>query len=335
LAFEGRAEADGSGADGRSTSRPDGEAQMKVDDIQRILIVGAGTMGGQIGLQCALHGLDVVVFDSSPEALAAAGKRLAAYVDDIVGGGFSTAEAGQAALGRVRFEPVLDRAAADVDLVSESVPEEPALKGRVFAQLDAVCPARTVFTTNTSTLLPSMLARATGRPSRFAALHFHLPVWVANVADVMGHPGTDRAVIDLLAAFAERIGQIPVVLEKEHSGYVFNTMLNALSGAALELVADGVTTAETVDRAWMAIMKTPVGPLGILDRVGLDTVWRIVDFWAGTLDDERLRANADLLKRYVDAGHLGVKTGRGFYEYPDPAYQRPDFVTGPRAAVTR
>ena len=80
----------------------------------------------------------------------------------------------------------------------------------------------------------------------------------------------------------------------------------------------------------MAIMKTPVGPLGILDKVGLDTAWKIVDFWAGALDDERLRANADLLKGYVDAGHLGVKTGRGFYEYPEPAYQRPDFVTGPR-----
>ncbi len=308
---------------------------MNVDEIQRILIVGAGTMGGQIGLQCALYGLDVVVYDSSAEALAAAEKRLAAYADEMVAGDFVTAERARAALGRLAYEPVLGRAAADVDLVSESVPEDPALKGRVFAELNALCPARTVFTTNTSTLLPSMFAQATGRPSRFAALHFHLPVWVANVADVMGHPGTDRAVVDLLAAFAERIGQIPVVLEKEHSGYVFNTMLTALSGAALELVADGVTTPETVDRAWMAIMKTPVGPLGILDSVGLDTVWKIVDYWAEALSDERMRANAALLKRYVDAGRLGVKTGRGFYEYPDPAYQRPDFVTGSRGGDTQ
>ncbi len=302
---------------------------MKVDEIRRVLIVGAGTMGGQIGLQCALHGLDVVVYDSSAEALAAAEKRLAAHADGMVDGGEVTAERARAALGRLTYEPVLARAAAEVDLVSESVPEDPALKGRVFAELNAVCPARTVFTTNTSTLLPSMFAQATGRPSRFAALHFHLPVWLSNVADVMGHPGTDPAVVELLAAFAERIGQIPVVLEKEHSGYVFNTMLTALSGAALGLVADAVTTPENVDRAWMAIMKTPIGPLGILDSVGLDTVWKIIDYWAGALNDERLRANADLLRRYVDAGRLGVKSGRGFYEYPDPAYQRPDFVTGP------
>lgn len=304
---------------------------MHANEIQNVLIVGAGTMGGQIGLQCALHGLDVVVYDTSASALAAAEKRVAIYAENMVASGAVTAESAQVALGRLSYEPDLAQAAADVDLVSESVPEDPALKGQVFAQLNALCPEHTIFTTNTSTLLPSMFAEATGRPSQFAAFHFHLPVWVSNVVDVMGHAGTDTAVIDLLVDFAARIGQIPIVLEKEHASYVFNTLLNALSGAALALVADGVTTPENVDRAWMGIMKTPIGPLGILDSVGLDTAWKITDFWANALDDPRLQANAALLKRYVDAGHVGVKAGKGFYDYPAPAYQDPDFVTGSTA----
>ena len=301
---------------------------MQANEIQRVLIVGAGTMGGQIGLQCALHGLDVVMHDNSAEALATAEKRLAMYSDNMVADGAITAALAQLTLNRLTYEPDLAQAAANVDLVSESVPEDPALKGQVFAQLNVLCPGHTIFTTNTSTLLPSMFAEATGRPLQFAAFHFHLPVWVSNVVDVMGHPGTDPGVIDLLVDFAIRIGQIPIVLDKEHSSYVFNTLLNALSGAALELVADGVTTPENVDRAWMGIMKTPIGPLGILDSVGLDTAWKITDFWANALDDARLQANAALLKQYVDAGHVGVKAGKGFYDYPNPAYQHPDFVTG-------
>ena len=133
-----------------------------------------------------------------------------------------------------------DAAAAEADLVSESVPEDPALKGRVFAELHALCPPRTIFTTNTSTLLPSMFAAATGRPDRFLALHFHLPVWDANVADVMAHPGTAPEVVETVTGFARRIGQIPILSAKEQPGYVFNTMLNALLGAALELAAGGV-----------------------------------------------------------------------------------------------
>lgn len=299
---------------------------MNANEIQRVLIVGAGTMGGQIGLQCALHGLDVVVYDNSAEALGWAMERAAGYVAGMVQAGAISQQQGDAALARLVFEPDLATAAADVDLVSESVPEDPMLKGQVFAQLHTLCPPRTIFTTNTSTLLPSMFAAATGRPSQFAAFHFHLPVWVSNVVDVMGHRDTDPAVVGLLTDFAKRIGQIPIVLEKEHSSYVFNTLLNALSGAALGLVADGVTTAENVDRAWMGVMKTPIGPFGILDSVGLDTAWKITDFWATTLGDQALEKNAALLKQYVDAGHVGSKVGKGFYDYPNPAYQRGDFL---------
>ena len=208
------------------------------------------------------------------------------------------------------------------------MPEDPALKGRVFAELNALCPARTIFTTNTSTLLPSMFAAATGRPDRFVALHFHLPVWDANVADVMAHAGTAPEVVETVTGFARRIGQIPILSAKEQPGYVFNTMLNALLGAALELAAGGVTSFASVDRAWMGVMKTPVGPFGIMDAVGLDTVWKITDFWAGVTGDPKLRSNADFVKGFLDRERYGQKSGGGFYDYPDPAYRRPDFLDG-------
>lgn len=297
---------------------------MTAEEIKRVLVVGAGTMGGQIALQCAIHGLDVALYDVSAGALAAGMGRVRGYASHLTAQGRTKT----AVLDHIQPTTDLAAAAATADLVSESVPEDPALKGRVLAELHALCPPRTIFTTNTSTLLPSMFAAATGRPERFCALHFHLPVWDANVADVMAHPGTDPAVVETVTAFARRIGQIPIVVGREQSGYVFNTMLNALLGAALELAAGGVAPPADVDRAWMGIMHAPVGPFGIMDAIGLDTVWKITDYWAGVSDDPRLRANADFLRGYLDVGRLGQKAGGGFYDYPEPAYRHPAFLPG-------
>jgi len=299
---------------------------MQIDDVRRVLIIGSGTMGLQIGLQCATHGYAVALYDNDPGALEAGMARLRGYADDQVRAGVIDAAGRERALGAITTTTDQALAAAEVDLVSESVPEDPALKGRVLGQFNALCPPRTIFTTNTSSLLPSMFAAATGRPDRFAALHFHQPVWSGNVVDVMPHPGTSQDTTELLLAFARRIGQIPIHLRKESHGYVFNAMYNAINTAAVTLVANGVTSLEDVDRAWMGIFKMPIGPFGMLDDVGLDTVWHITDYWAHQLGDAQLRTNADFLKTYLDRGCLGVKSGEGFYHYPDPAYARPGFV---------
>ena len=301
---------------------------MEIDDVRRVLVIGAGTMGRQIGLQCAMHGYEVVLHDIDPSALGHAMQDVRGYADELVAAGaLGSAERDQA-LDAITAATDLAEAAADADLVSESVPEDPELKARVFAELDRLCPERTVFTTNASSLVPSMFADATGRPDRFAALHFHQPVWSSNVADVMPHLTTSADTTELLVAFARRIGQIPIRLQKEHHGYVFNAMLNAVNREALTLAAEGVVALEDVDRAWIGVMKMPIGPFGIMDGVGLDTVWSIADLWARALGDPQLRANADLVRTYVDRGDLGVKSGRGFYTYPDPTYQRPGFVEG-------
>lgn len=304
---------------------------MRIEDVRRITIVGAGTMGQQIGFQCAGHGYDVVLYDVDPGALEAASARIDDYAAQLESGGVITSELRASARTRITSTTDLATAAGDADLLSEAVPEDPDLKGRVLADFNAACPPRTIFMTNTSTLLPSQLAQASGRGDRLLALHFHLPVWINNLADVMPHSGTAPEVAQLVLAFARRIGQVPIELRREHNGYVFNSMYAALNRAAITLAEQGVATIEDIDRAWMHITKAPVGPLGALDAVGLDTVWTITDYWARRLDDDQLRANAKFLKTFVDRGHLGVKTGRGFYSYPEPAYARPGFIQSPDA----
>lgn len=299
---------------------------MQIDDVRRVAIVGAGTMGQQIGFQCAGHGYDVVLYDVDPAALEGAKERIETYARGLESGGAITSELRDSAQARITLTTDLATAAQDADVLSEAVPEDPDLKGRVLAEFNAACPPRTVFMTNTSTLVPSQFAEASGRPERLLALHFHLPVWINNLADVMPHAGTAPEVTQLVLEFARRIGQLPVQLQREHNGYVFNSMYSALNSAAITLAQQGVASIEDIDRSWMHITKAPIGPLGALDAVGLDTVWTITDYWARQLGDPQLRANAAFLKEYLDRGDLGVKAGHGFYTYPDPAYARPGFI---------
>ncbi len=300
---------------------------MKIEDIKRVLILGAGTMGQQIGLQCAMYGYEVVYYDLTQEILDKALKRVAKLGSWFVSSGLLTEEKLRHALARISASPDPVKAARNTDLISESVPEDPQLKGKIFAQFNQLCPERTIFTTNTSMLIPSMFAQATGRAVKFAALHFH-DLRISNVVDVMPHPGTAPEVTDLIHDFAKRIGQIVIMLHKENNGYVFNTMLSSLFFSALTLASRNVATIEDIDRSWMGVMHTPIGPFGIMDQVGLSTVWTITDYWAKKTGDAQAQANADFVKQYVDKGHIGAKTHKGFYTYPHASYTNPGFLSG-------
>ena len=294
--------------------------------INRVLVIGAGTMGQQIGLQCAMYALKVTLYDIEPAALENALERISVYAGELTAAGRLSDEDASDALARIRITTDPAEAANEADLLSESVPEDPALKQEVFRLFDRHCPPHTLFTTNSSSLVPSLLAEATGRPGQFAALHFHQPVWQANLVDVMPHPGTSSKTVEQLEVFARQIGQIPITLKEENYGYVFNAMYNALNREAVTLAANGVASVEDIDRSWMVVMKMPVGPLGMLDVVGLETAWHITDYWANLLGDPQLQVNAAYLKKYVEKGWLGVKTGRGFYSYPTPAFSQPGFL---------
>ena len=300
---------------------------MKVEDIKTVLIVGSGNMGQQIGFQCAACSYDVILYDISADMLEKAMGRMGKLAKNYTASGRLTQEETEAAIGRIRTETDAAKAGEAADIISESVPEDPALKGRIFGQFNEICPERTVFTTNTSSLLPSMFAEQTGRPDRFAALHFH-DTRFTHVVDIMPHPGTSPETVALIEAFAKKIGQVAIVLQKENSGYVFNAMLMNLLDSAQTLAANRVAAIEDIDRAWMGVMGTPIGPFGMMDGIGIDTAHKVTDYWARQTDDPQKKANADFLKQYVDKGHLGVKTGRGFYIYPKPAFQQPGFIDG-------
>ena len=300
---------------------------MKIQDIKRILIVGAGTMGQQIGLLCALDKYDVVMYDISKEILEKALERMKKNASRMVKfKQYSNNEAGDALL-RIIITDNAKKAAEDVDLISESVPEDPELKGKIFALFNRLCKPETIFTTNTSTLTPSMFASESGRPENLCALHFH-DVAISKIVDIMPHSGTSSQTIELVKGFAEKIGQIPIVLKKEHNGYVFNNMLMALLESSLSLASKGIASVEDIDRSWMGVMHTMVGPFGIMDSVGLETVWKITDYWAEKRDDDQARENAGFLKKFVDEGKIGIKSNQGFYKYPEPAFMKPDFIAG-------
>lgn len=306
---------------------------MDIKDIRKILILGAGTMGQQIGLLCAFHGYDVVIYDLNREILTDARKRMQKKADKWVQANLFPAINKEPALNRIAMTDNLDEAAEGIDLISESVPEDPELKGKIFFELHKRCKQETIFTTNTSSLLPSMFASASGRPDRLCALHFH-DISITNIVDVMPHETTSPAVTGLVTAFAQAIGQIPIVLTRENNGYVFNNMLMALMDSALSMAANDIAPIQEIDRSWMGIMHTLIGPFGIMDSIGLDTVWKVTDYWARQLNTGKAKNNAAFVKKYVDEGKLGIKTNQGFYKYPNPAYTRPDFISNKIESVT-
>lgn len=297
--------------------------KLEIKDLKKISILGAGTLGLRVGLQAAISGFDTTIYDISEDALIKAKSAQEGILKMLLRVEKLTIEQADQARARLTFTTNAEAAAANVDLINESVTENLGLKRKVWAQFGKLCPARTVFTSNTSYLLPSQLADATGRPERFCNFHFH-DVFYSNVVDVMPHPTTEPWITDLLMELGAILWQTPVFVKKENPGYIFNYILMAVIGAAGALKTNDVASIEDIDRSWMGNFKMEMGPFGILDTVGLDTAWHITS----SQNDKRSQAFAALLKKYVDAGKLGVKTGEGFYSYPDPKFKEKGFVAG-------
>jgi 3-hydroxybutyryl-CoA dehydrogenase len=300
---------------------------MKVEDIKKVLILGGGHMGQQIGFVCAMSGYDVTIYDISQEVLDGSMKNIAKLAKAFADQKRITDEAAAKLLARIKTTTSDVEAAKDADIISESVPENPELKSKIFGRFNELCPERTIFTTNTSSLMPSMFAAGTGRPEKLCALHFH-DVRTTNIVDVMPHPGTAKEVTALVAEFARKIGQVPIVMHKENIGFVFNAMLMTWFESALVLAANDVASVEDIDRSWMGVLRSPMGPFGVMDQVGLKTVYTITDYWAKITKKPQSMKNAAFLKKYVDAGELGAKTKKGFYTYPNPVFFQPGFIEG-------
>ena len=290
-------------------------------EIKNITILGTGNLGSRIGLQAAISGYQVVFYDLNEAAFIRAKEVIQKILNHLVKSGKLKQEETTAALARIFFTTDAAEAVQDADLISESVTEELTIKQKVWEQFGKLSPPKTIFTTNTSYLLPSELAPFSGRPEKFCAFHFH-DVFTARVVDIMPHAGTDASLVPVLEELGKKLNQVPVVINKESPGYVFNFMLMALLGAAGKLKTKNIADIEAIDKSWMVNFNAPVGPFGILDNIGLDTAWHVVH---GQQDKASI-AFASLLKSYLDQGKLGEKTGEGFYKYPNPAYRQAGFL---------
>jgi len=290
-------------------------------EIRKVCILGAGTLGSRVALQSALSGYEVSIYDIHDQSLESSKLVMRKILKQLEQTGAIDDTKAITAMSRILFTLSDKEAVNDADIINESVTEDVEIKQKVWKQFGSLAPEKTIFTTNTSFLLPSMFAENSGRPKRFCALHFH-DVFFSKIVDIMPHPGTDPAIVPILETFGKSLHQVPVIVRKENHGYIFNSMLMAFIGAAGKLLTGEVASIEDIDKSWMVNFHMPMGPFGILDSIGLDTAWHVTH----KMPDKASQAFASLLKTYMDAGKLGEKTGEGFYKYPNPAFKNPAFI---------
>lgn len=296
--------------------------------FKNITVAGSGVLGYQIAFQAAFHGFKVTVYDISDEMLEKAKTKFTLMSDAFKRDLNATEEQLKDTFSNLSYNSNLAEAVHDADLLIEAVPENPGIKTEFYTKLATVAPDKTVFTTNSSTLLPSQFAQVTGRPSQFLALHFANDIWKNNTAEIMGHPTTDPAVFQDVVAFAEAIGMLALPLHKEQPGYILNSLLVPFLSAATDLLIKEVANPQTIDKTWMKATGAPLGPFAILDIVGINTVYNINKMASEkTQDPLKIKATAFLKEQFIDQNKLGVASGEGFYTYPDPAYKSKDFLS--------
>jgi 3-hydroxybutyryl-CoA dehydrogenase len=288
--------------------------------MEKVGVVGCGLMGSGIAQVVAQAGLAVTVREVSPEllekGLKAVEKNLARLVEK---GALSAADRDQVR-GRIRGTTRLEDLAGS-DLVIEAIIEQLPAKKELYRELDRLCPRRTAFASNTSSLSITELAAATGRPERFLGMHFFNPVPVMKLVEVVRTVSTDPAVYEEAVEFAARLGKTPV-RASDHTGFIVNRLLVPYLLDAIRALEEGAGSIEDIDASMKLGCGYPMGPFTLLDFVGLDTTYYIAEIMFDEFKERRFAA-PPLLKRLVLAGWHGRKTGRGFYDYSDPKQPKP------------
>ncbi|MBI3628701.1 MAG: 3-hydroxyacyl-CoA dehydrogenase family protein [Candidatus Rokubacteria bacterium] len=287
---------------------------MRLDDVRRVLVVGAGQMGAQIAMQVALHPYQVTLNDLSMALLEKAMTLNRGHLERRVAKGQMTKEAMEAALARVRLEPDLETAAAGADVVVEAIVERLEPKKACFARLDRACPPHAILTTNSSTLMISQIAPVTRRPAQCANMHWFYPPLVMKLVEVVKGRETSEETVELVAGLTRRVGREPVILRKELPGFLVNRILRALAREAYYLLEEGVASFADIDRAVELGLNHPMGPFALADLSGLDIGYNArLETYELTKDPKDAPPKA--LAARVKRGDLGRKTGRGFYDY--------------------
>ncbi len=281
-------------------------------DIQTVGVVGCGLMGAGIAQVCAEAGFDVVVREVSDDLLRKGLGKIDAFLAKGVEKGKLTPERRAEVMGRLQGTTQLAELGR-CDVVIEVVTENLAVKRDVYAALDAACGPETIFASNTSSLSITEMAATTQRPTRFVGLHFFNPVPLMKLVEVVRSPLTDPLVFDTMAEFGRKLGKVPV-RASDKTGFIVNRLLVPYLLDAIRALEEGVANIEDIDEGMRLGCGYPMGPLTLLDFVGLDTTYYIANIMFDEFREKRF-APPPLLKRMVQAGLHGRKTGRGFYDY--------------------
>ncbi len=283
-----------------------------MNQVRTVGVAGSGTMGSGIAIVAARAGMHTLVFDTKPEVLERARKQVGAFFAKSVQRGKLTEGEVEEILGRMQFTSTIADMRA-CDLVIEAVFEDLKVKHVLFSQLNEVCPPHTLFASNTSTLSITEIAAGSGRDDRFVGMHFCLPAQLMKLVEMSPGLNTSEESFQQAWAACQAMGQKPV-RTKDNPGFILNYFLVPYNNDAIRLVEAGVASATDIDMAIKKGLGYPMGPLELLDLIGLDTQLLLCEALHGVTHEPRA-ACPPLVKRMIAAGHLGRKSGRGFYSY--------------------
>jgi len=295
--------------------------------IKKIGVVGLGTLGTQIAIQAAHYGYDVKGYDQDPEIFQQTIQKIRRMMKFLGKSPTMPVEEWEKAAQKVKLAKDMGEALQAADLVIEVVPENLELKRKIFAQIDSLAPPEAILATNSSSIPISRIENATQRPEKCLNIHFYAPATGMNMVDIMGGTKTTADAIETGQKFIRSVGCIPLTVKKEIFGFCFNSVWRAIKRQTLYMWAGGFVDFRDIDRAWMVFTGMNRGPFGIMDMVGLDVVYDIeMSYYNESKDPKDHPPQA--LKDMIGRKELGVKTGKGFYTYPEPEFTRPDFLQG-------
>ena len=297
------------------------------EKIRKVAVIGTGLLGTQIAIQAACFGYEVSAHDPDEGSFNRVQQNLKAAMKISGGEPIVPMEDWKKAANKVKFCKELEEALRDADIVIEAVPEDLELKRKVFERLDALASQGAILATNSSSIPISKIESATARPEKCLNIHFYGLVRGMNMVDIMGGTRTTTETIEAGKAWIRSIGCVPLTVKKEILGFCFNRVWRAIKRETLYMWAEGFVDFRDIDRGWMIFTGMTQGPFGLMDNIGLDVVYDIEMVYYNESKDPKDHP-PEALKAMVDRNELGLKTGKGFYTYPDPEYCRPDFLKG-------